>query len=328
MSELLAVLADLEPIDPDGADAPPRLPALERLLSRAEAVAAPADWRRFVAERLGADLPSGELPVGATVAAAAGLATDGGTWLLATPVHLLATLSDVRMHPAGPLPLDGAAAAMLASRVTTAFAGEGFELRAVGAHLLARFHDALDVRTTDPAPHAGRRIDVQLPGGPDGGRLRRRMTELQMMLHDAPLAAREGAVPANALWLWGGGRSLPRGRIAWPTVDSDDPFVVALHRLDGERVDRAGARLVTWRLASLANETPDEAARSAEAAGEGGTDAFAAADRRWFAALEHALASGRLRRAVVHFAGRAYVLRPSQRWRFWTRPRPWWELAA
>lgn len=311
MPELLAVLADLDAVDPDdAAELPPRLPALERLLARAERVDAPPDWRRFVLGRLGLAADGAELPLGATVAAAAGLPADAGTWLLATPLHLLATLSDVRLHPAGPLPLDAARAGAIAARVTAGCGDPGFAVHAVGDTLLAHFGDALDVATTDPAPHAGRRVDVQLPRGRDGGRLRRRMTELQMILHAAP--APDGELPINALWLWGGGRSAPTGRASWPAVASDDAFVRALHRLDGERVDRADARLVTWRLAALA-------ARG---------DAFALADAEWFGGLAQDLERSRVTRATLHFAGRAYALRPAQRWRFWAQPRPWWELAA
>lgn len=311
MPELLAVLADLDAVDPDdAAELPPRLPALERLLARAERVAAAPDWRRFVLERLGLGVDGDELPLGATVAAAAGLPAGNGTWLLATPLHLLATLSDVRLHPAGPLPLDAARAAAIAAHVTAGCGDPGFAVHACGATLLAHFADALDVATMDPAPHAGRRIDVQLPRGRDGGRLRRRMTELQMLLHDAPAPA--GEVPVNALWLWGAGRTAPAGRAAWPAVASDDAFVRALHRLDGERLDRPDARLVTWRLASLAEHG----------------DAFGRADAEWFGSLADDLSRGRVSRATLHFAGRAYALRPAQRWRFWLKPRPWWELAA
>lgn len=306
------MLTDLEPIDLDETvDLPPRLPALETLLARAERAEAPTDWRRFVLLQLGLASPGAELPVGATLAAAAGLHASEGTWLLATPLHLLATLSDVRMHAAGPLELDAAEAATLAARLTAGCGDADFTLHAVGRVLLAHFRAALDVVTHDPAPHAGRRLDVQLPGGPDGGLLRRRMTELQMVLHDVMGATAPG-VSVNALWLWGGGRAGVTGRAAWPVVASDDLFLDALHRLDHGRVDRAGARLETWRLGAL----------------EGCDDVFAAADRAWFARLAADLASGRVPRATLHFAGRAYALRPSQRWRFWVKPRPWWELAA
>lgn len=310
MPELLAVLTDLEPIDPADGDVPPRLPALERLLSRATRVEAPADWRRFVLERLGLGAPAAELPVGATLAAAAGLDATAGTWFVATPVPLLATLSDVRMDASGPRAIEASAAEAVAARLTSTLGEAGFALHAANGALLAHFADELDVETTDPAPLAGRRIDVQLPRGRDGGRVRRRMTELQMVLHDEMHArALHGA---NALWLWGGGRAALEGRATWPRVDGDDAFLRAMHALDAGRVDRADARLVTWRLAALGAEG----------------DAFGAAERTWFAPLADDLASGRVRRATLHVAGRAYDVRPSQRWRFWSKSRPWWEIAA
>jgi hypothetical protein len=309
MPDLLAVLTDLDPIEPiesDDAHAPPRLPSLERHLARAARVDAPSDWRRFVLQRLGLDAPSGDLAVGATLAAAAGLDPSAGTWMVATPVPLRATLTDVRMDAAGPSALDAASAARAAATLTSACGDPAFTLHAAGTTLLACFHDALEVETSDPAPLAGRRIDVQLPRGRDGGRVRRRMTELQMVLHESPLAG------ANALWLWGGGRVPPAGRASWPAVEGDDPFVRALHARDGGRVDRPDARLVTWRLADFAADG----------------DAFGVADRAWSSAVAAALAGGRVRRATLHVAGRAFELRPAQRWRFWAKVRPWWELAA
>jgi hypothetical protein len=138
------------------------------------------------------------------------------------------------------------------------------------------------------------------------------MTEIQMALHERGVRDASGGLAVNALWLWGGGRAALDGRARWPELESDDLFLRALHALDAGRVDRPDARLVTWRLASLADRE----------------DAFAAADRAWFAPLADDLARGRVRRATLHFAGRAYALTPAQRWRVWTKSRPWWELAA
>jgi hypothetical protein len=309
---LLAALTDLEPVEADGAAEPPRLPALERLLARAEPLPGDADWRRFVLGALGLRAPGDELPLARTIARAGGLDDGEGTWLVATPVHLVATLSDVRMDPAGPLPLEAAVASALAAAVGDACGDPGFSLHAVGGVLLARFARPLEVRTADPAPLAGRAIDGRLPAGADGGVLRRRMTELQMLLHER--AWRAGDVAVNALWLWGAGRGPIEGRAAWPALETDDPFLVALHALDARPAPRDDTRLATWRLAALGAEG----------------DAFAAAERAWFAPLEAALAAGTVAEATVHFAGRGWRVRRAPRWRWWqrARPRPWWELAA
>lgn len=311
--ELLLAVTDLAPLDADAAAALPRLPALEALLARAERRAAPADWRRWALARLGLEPAPGDLPIGATFAAAAGLATDDASWLLATPVHLQATLTHVRLHAAGPLPLAAEAASALAARATADLGDDGFTLHAVGERLLARFAPALDVVTHDPAPQAGREIGGRLPEGPDGGRVRRCMTELQMWLHGRGFGPPAGAdATPNALWLWGAGRELPRGEPRWPALDSDDAWLHALRACTTAPASAAGATLATRRLASLA----------------GDEHAFVRADREWFAPLARALAAGAHDRVQLYFAGATFELRPAQRWRFWRKPRPWWEIAA
>lgn len=308
MPELLAALTDLAPVDGDAVDAP-RLPALEALLARGRRRAAPPDWRRWALRELGGEPPPGDLAVGASVATAAGLPA-GGTWLLATPVHLHATLTHLRLHAAGPLPLDPAAAAALAARFAAELAEPGVTMHAVGARLLVHFARTLDLVTHDPAPYAGRDVGPAQPTGADAGLLRRLSTEIQMWLHGRS-AARAEQLPVNALWLWGAGTRVPEG-LRWPRLEADDPLLESLHVRDGRRVDRDDVQLVGWRLASL---------------GEHG-DAFGAADARWFAPLARALAMRRVTRARVWFAGHEYELTPLTRLRFWTKSRPWWELAA
>lgn len=311
--ELILAVTDLEPLDAEAAAALPRLPALEALLARAERSAARGDWRRWALERIGLEPAPGDLPIGTTFAAAAGLDVERASWLLATPVHLEVTLTHVRLHSAGPVPLAAEQARALAARATAELGDEGFELRAVGERLLARFAPVLDVATYDPAPRAGHEIGAHLPDGPDGGRVRRRMTELQMWLHGRGFGPSAGASAApNALWLWGAGREFPRGAARWPTLDSDDAWLHALRARASGPTDAPGATLATRRLGSLA----------------GDEHALARADREWFAPLARALAAGEYERVQLYFAGAAFELRPAQRWRFWRRPRPWWESAA
>lgn len=312
--ELLVAITDLAPPDTDAAAALPRLPALESLLVRARRAAAPADWRRWALGHVGLDAPPGDLPIGAALAAAAGLALDDASWLLATPVHLQATLTQVRLHAAGPLPLAPADAAALAARACAELGGDGFELHAAGDQLLARFAPAVSLATHDPALLAGYEIGARLPAGTDGGRVRRCMTELQMWLHANPIVAPAGEVSPNALWLWGAGRALPRGEAHWPVLDSDDPWLRALRTRTGAAPARPDRRLATWRLASLADA--------------GDESVFVRAEREWFAPLARALAAGELAHVRLYLGGAEFELRRAQRWRFWRKPRPWWELAA
>jgi len=324
MAELFAALVDLAPCDePPPAASLPRLPALERLLSRATRLVAPADWRRCALAAAGLGAAAGDLPIGATLAAAAGLPATTGTWLLATPVRLVATLTRLRL--AATLgPLAPGRATELAQRCNAALGGEGFALHAAGGELLVHADAALALESSDPAPLAGLEIGTALPRGPDGWRVGRLMAEIQMWLHGQSRSGAAGLPEGgNALWLWGGGRAPLTGMAGWPELDSADPFLHAA-RAAGAPAPAGGvpgggagaapraARIVTWRLDSLA-------------AHERGLEA---ADQHWFAPLAAALARGEYSAATLHLCGRAFRLTPGQRWRLWRRPQPWWVLTA
>ena len=320
MPELFAALVDLAPCDePPAGGSLPRMPALERLLARATPLAAPADWRRGALTAAGLAAPPGDLPVGATVAAAAGLPAAAGTWLLATPARLVATLTRVRLA-ATLAPLEPGLAALLVERCNAALGGAGGTLHAAGGELLVQADAALTLESSDPAPLCGLEIGAALPRGTDGARIARLMTELQMWLHAQSSSAAAGALRlpegGNALWLWGGGRVPLAGVARWPELDSADPFLKAARSVTaaGTGTDSGSriARIVTWRLASLA--------------GDGRV--LEAADEQWFAPLAGALARGEYSAATLHLCGRAFRLRPGQRWRVWRRPRPWWVQTA
>ena len=291
------------------------MPALEGLLARATKLAAPADWRRSALAAVGLGAAAGDLPIGATLAAAAGLPASG-TWLLATPVRLVATLTHLKL--AATLgALDHVLTLQFAQRHNAALGGAGFTLHAAGGLLLAHADAALALESCDPAPLAGLEIGTALPRGPDGGRIARLMTEIQMWLHgESPPGLPEGG---NALWLWGGGRTQLTGAADWPELDSADPFLHAARAVaprtpaDGAPGGKARtARIVTWQLDSLA----------AHALG------LEAADERWFGPLAATLARGEYSAATLHLCGRAFRLTPGQRWRLWRRPRPWWVQTA
>ena len=302
------------------------MPALERLLARATVLAAPGDWRRAALSAAGLAAPPGELPVGATVAAAAGLPASTGTWLLATPARLVATLTRLRLAATLP-PLEPGLAARVAERCNAALGGAGFTLYAAGGELLVQADAALTLESSDPTPLCGLEIGAALPRGTDGPRIARLMTEMQMWLHGQSSGAAAGAVRlpegGNALWLWGGGRVPLAGVARWPELDSADPFLTAARSVSAPRGTATAtgsvsesesriARIVTWRLASLA--------------GDGRV--LQAADEQWFAPLAGALARGEYSGATLHLCGRAYRLTPGQRWRLWRRPLPWWVQTA
>jgi hypothetical protein len=307
---LHAALTDLAPLEVHAEHALPRLPALERMLARASRAAAEGDWRRWALAVAGLAAPAGDLPVGATLAAAHGLDASSGTWLVAAPVHFVATPTHVRLHAAGVLAPGREAATALAARFNEALGSREQRLRAVASLLLLQVDGALAVGSEDPDALAGRDVGGALPTGPDGGRVRRLMTEAQMWLHDAPPA---GAGPqVNGLWFWGAGRAPLEGEAVWPALDSSDPFLRAAREVYAGRAAGAGARLASWRLADFA---PDAAP-------------LARAEAHWFEPLEEELAAGTLQSATIHYGGQVFRLHRRQRWRLWVRPRPWWELVA
>ncbi len=308
MPQLYAALTDLVAPDPDAAAGLPRLPLAERLLSRAERRPAPADWRRWALGLAGLDPPPGDLPVARTLAGHHGLAAvEGGSWFVATPVHLVAGLTRVQIHARGALALPPGGAEALAARFAAEWSDPGLSMLAVGDLLLLRTAERYRVTTADAAAHAGRDVGEALPQGQDAGRLQRLMTELQMWLHPAPPPSRDG-LAVNGLWLWGAGHEpLERGA-GWPALDGRDPFLAAAAaRAPGAA---QAARLEAWALADLARDG----------------QAFAAADECWFGPLAAALAAGSIDGARLHVAGIEFLLRPRQRWRRWVQVRPWWQL--
>ncbi len=169
------------------------------------------------------------------------------------PVCLLAGMDTVTMGPP-PAGVAPDAARAIAATATETAAAHGFELAldddltgfAVAAEVLEAFAES-------PAALAGSGLREAFPRGPDGPRLRRLMTELQMALHAMP--APGGPVPVNALWFWGAGDApaaaapvaLPplHGRLAeawglWCWLGADGQ----IHRAGGGGFARGGVRIV------------------------------------------------------------------------------------
>lgn len=302
----------------------PRLPALERLLRRGRREPAPPDFRHWVLARAGWRPPP-RLPIASVVAG------RPGHFALASPVHLVAGLDRVHLHPAGPLRLEPGELDEIATSFNRSLGGDGVVLEPHSASLaLLALPRALECETHDPAPLSGRDAGAWLPSGPDGGWLRRLMTEAQMLLHEHPVnAARaaRGELPANGLWLWGsGGDALPAPPSSLPPLATSDAFLSALWR-------RHGAELAPTAAAAPAEFASSRAGGGIAALGLFETpvpvsEALARAEALVFSPLERALAGGRLHELALWIAGSAFVCRPRDRWRFWRRSSAWYEALA
>ena len=304
----------------------PAMPALRWIAGRGNATRAPdVDWREWLLAGVDA-ATAAELrrwPAGPSVAAAAGVGVDAAPgWALAQPVHLLAGMDHVRMAPLADAVPSRAEAEQLAATLREHFTGDAFELLDfIDGAWLVRCDEPVDCRTHDPATLVGCNIHDYLPAGADAARMRSRMNEIQMLLHEHPVNVRRAgtrAAPINGLWLWGFGQvpSLPQPVAAaarW-VLRSDDLWLRAFWRVHGgdERAPGAAAEprpgATLWALAQPPTTEPAEA--------------LAEVDSSLLARLARDAQSGTLHGLDLHDGARVHRLDRHSRLRFWRRPAP------
>ena len=334
--QLQLVVADLH-LDREALDAAPagslsRLAGLESLLRWGRRHPAAGGWRAFAADRAGRpDLAA--MPPAQVVAAAAGLVPAGSAWL-AAPVHLVAGLDHLRLHAAGLLRLADAEQAALVEAFNRTFGGEGLRLHGVPCGLLLSGAGPVHALTQDPAQFLGADVRTAPAQGADAAGLRRLGTEIEMWLHASAATvnhqrARRGALPVNALWLWGGGASVEtvrRDSAAAIHFHADDAFIAALGELSGSPVRPVPASFNALRgdATAAAQDAVQVVCLSAAATGPGDAP-LARLDDSWFVPALAALREGRLDSLGLHVGGRQYPLRRGDLRRFWRRARPWWE---
>ncbi len=286
----------------------PREPLLERLLASSRAAVRTADWREDAWQLLAAGPRPAAGP--AQLFAAQG-ATPRGYACVASPLHYVAGMTNVHLPPAGLLRLDAAEAAVLVQDFARVFADGGQRLIAgPDGSLCCLFDRPYDASTSDPESVIGCDIGMHLPSGPDGPRLRRLMSEIEMWLFEHPVnLARAGRpeLPITGLWLWDGGPTLARLPPLPAWVVGRDALFSAWQRecAAGER----GSGLVVVGAAP-------------------GTAAWREFESGRLVRLLSELRSRRLRRLELSAGNRRYSLGPQWRWRFWRRPHPWWEFFA
>jgi hypothetical protein len=343
VSRLVLVLGDLHGVSLRGAAqaALPRLPQLERWLARARRESAAGGWRPWLRSHL-RNPALRSLPL-ASIAAAPLSATVGTrpVWL-ATPVHWVAGLDTVRLHPDGLVRLTWEEQQALERDFAAVFEGSGWALRATGRRELVlvggtpQADDA--VRSHDPAFWLGADPRSALPSGPGSNPLRRLGAEMEMWLHEHPVNLHRlsrGQLSASALWIWGGGapavsapdRAVPKSAaaLAW----ADELFVDGLGRLGAYQVAPLPDR---WPLSgSSGGGAGAEPLVACELGAAPGAAALQALEDNWIApSLEH-WRNGGVRRATLVVGEHAMTLDRSPfaalRGRF-ARTHPWWETLS
>ncbi len=288
-----------------------RSPALERLIARAPASVRVADWRAAAFRSIVADGVAA-MPDAATALCAV-LGHVPGEWMcFATPVHLVAGMTDVTLSGEGVLDLSAAEAAALAADFNTTFAAAGARLVATpSGSLFCVFDRPLDVATCDPLDALGQGVFACQPTGTDAPRLRRWMSEIEMWLFDHAvnrLRRLAGLLPVTGLWLWNGARPCATPpRIAGWTAGRD-PFLSAF----GDRP-------------AFAHEAGSGVA---VCAARPGTAAWSDVERLWLLPATQALREGRIDGLTLSAGSQEVRVARGGRWKFWRRPRPWWESFA
>ncbi len=304
---------------------PVRAPSLERLLACADATYDTMDWR---ADALAVLTPASMLTLGAGPARGSvpplqlaplalrasgtvpGATSDGAVlpaaaWVcLATPVHYLAELSNVRFAGDGILRLDAAEAAALAQDFNALWRGAGVQMWAQARRLVCGFDAPLEVITQDPESARGRHLHGFLPTGRDAARLRRLMSEIEMWLFEHAVNGRrktQSMLPISGLWLWGGGAPLDSLPAVQGGVAGDDVLA--------EAYPVEGNRLADVMVVDVAP----------------GSHAWAELESRWLTPTLSDLRRGQITRLDLSAGERRYTVSARWRRRFWRRAKSWWE---
>ncbi len=322
----------------------PRLAQLEQWLARGEGSRLEAGWQQWLLEAFGDERHAAhswaQVAAAAVPAASAADASQhpAGAWF-ATPVHLVAGLDTVRVHPAGLLTLTRDEQLELTRDFATVFQGSGWTLHATQQReLLLQTDQSLQARSSDPARWLGSDPAEGMVAGADAGPLRRLGAELEMWLHEHPVNRARSArslLPVSALWLWGGMAPAPAiapvrsqtaadARATTLTVYGADLFLAGLCVGAGARSlelalpwpaahEVAGAPgdvIVHWQL----GPTPD-------------TASLQALEQQLIAPLLSQLRRGDWD-SLTLLAGDQAVLLRRHGWRVWRsliRSQPWWE---
>ncbi len=287
-----------------------RAPELERLLAQASAPVSSTAWREDAYRVIAAGATA---PPVAAAALCASLGVVPGRWVcMASPVHLVAGMSNVTLPPDGVLEVGRDESAALAADFNREFDDPAIRLLAAPVGLLCVFDRLLEVITHDPIEGVGRDVFGLQPAGPDAPRLRRLMSEMELWLFEHAVnraRAARGEAVITGLWLWGGGAMLTALPMVHGWTAGADPLFAAFGTLTEFPRERAtAARAGVW----VCGDPP-------------GAAAWHAVEPRWLAPLSAALRAGDIERVRLSVADRVVSVERRIGWRFWRRAKPWWE---
>ncbi len=264
-----------------------------------------------------------------------GPAAGSAVWLCADPIHLRLHQERLILADAATLDIAASEARAIVDALDRHFPDAGrFHLASSDRWYLelAAGREAGPFDVPPLSAVAGRSVSRQLPETAEARWLRRLLNEAQMVLHEHPVNQRRdqaGRATINSLWLWGAGRLPAAGDAPVSDVWSDLALTRGCGRLAGSHIRelpagaaallaqaaRGGRHLVVVDSLQSCVQYEDGAAYRA---------ALLELEGRWFAPLQQALASGRVRRLCLQ-APTAYGLLSwtsdaRAQWKLWLRP--------
>lgn len=239
----------------------------------------------------------------------------------ADPVYLEPRLDHLFVHTFAPgeIPVSEFRALFRHLQDTLAAAGE-FAFARVAAYGYLRSDAPLTTAGLSAQVIDQRVPNDYLPSGTDAAEFRRRLSEIEMALHEHEVnEARQsrGEFPINSLWIWGGGHLPAIEPRPLPPLFCNDPLLIGYWRLSGGSLTPLPVsvpEIINITDSGFATVLPryPETAPLIEPA---------------LAALRTALHTGRLDEVCLHFANDLKVtLRPGHRFRYWRRASPVPEL--
>jgi hypothetical protein len=283
---------------------------LETLLAGAEAPVAVIDWRADAYRAIAP--PTSVMPgVGAAALCADQGPVQGASVFVATPVHYVAEMSNVRLAADGILSLRQAEAEALAAGFNRVWVDAGIRLLAGHrADLFCVVDQPLSAMTSDPEDVLDRHIDDHLPAGAAARPIRQLMSEIEMWLFEHPVnrdRAAQALPVVSGLWLWGGGAALTALPPVAGWTAGDDVFFRAFAAPASPRGANPGVAVI---------------------GAQPGTDEWQDSGARWIEESVADLRAGRIARIDLSSGRRSVSISARGRWRFWRRRRPWWESFA
>ena len=313
-----------------------KLPALERLVARADPCAAPVvphdSYEAALCGLFGIRAaPGRDLPIAALTHLVDFDAGHDGSWMRADPVYLRADLGRLRLFEGEQLRLPRDEALGLSAEIAGVLAEHGFTLH-IGRdsrRWYLRLPNVPDIVTRPPLAALGDHIDPYLPSGPERRFWHRLANDVQMVLHGAAInAARErrGEPPINSLWFWGAGTMPARTPVRWARVLADDALCLGLAR-HGEIAHGPvpGGACDLWtqgksrEMSSWCSGRARGPGRSRQPAL---SDPLHRIEEQWFAPLLTMLQRRRLARLTVYTDTRCFTITRAGAWRVWRRARP------